>query len=70
MKQTMKMEVRGTRAKGRSNMRWMHNIRHDMNKCDFEKADAQDRIIWKRMRYRTLTWIRENKGKKKKKHLR
>ena len=33
VKQTIKMEVRGTRAKGRPGMRWMDNIRHDMNKC-------------------------------------
>ena len=27
VKQTMKMEVRGTRVKGRARMRWMDNIR-------------------------------------------
>ena len=27
VKQTMKMEVRGTRAKGNPRMRWMDNIR-------------------------------------------
>ena len=32
VKQTMKMEVRGTRAKGRPRMRWMDNIRHDISK--------------------------------------
>ena len=39
---TTKMEVRGTRAKGRSRMRWMDNIRQDINKCGLEE---QDRII-------------------------
>ena len=32
VKQTMKMEVRG--AKGRPRIRWMDNIRHDMNTCE------------------------------------
>ena len=32
VKQMKRMKVRGTRAKGRSIMRWMDNIRHDMNK--------------------------------------
>ena len=32
VKRTMKMEVRGTRAKGRPRMRWMDNIRRDMSK--------------------------------------
>ena len=30
-KQTMKLEVRGTRANGRPRMRWMDNITQDMN---------------------------------------
>ena len=33
MNETMKIDVRGTEAKGRPRMRWMENIRHDMNKC-------------------------------------
>ena len=32
VKQTMKMGVRGTEAKGRPRMRWMDNIRREMNK--------------------------------------
>ena len=36
VKQMMKMEVGGTRAKGRPRMRWMDNIRHNMNKCSLE----------------------------------
>ena len=40
VKQTMKMEVRGTWEKGRPRMRWMDNIRHDMNKCGLEEGDA------------------------------
>ena len=32
VKRMMKMEVGGTRAKGRPRMRWMDNIRHDINK--------------------------------------
>ena len=48
MKQTMKMVVRGTRAKGRPRMRWME-IRHDMNKCGLEGGNSQDRIRWRRM---------------------
>ena len=43
VKQTMKMKVKGTRAKGRPSMRWMDNIRHDMDKCGLEEGDAQDR---------------------------
>ena len=43
VKQTMKMEVRGTRAKGRPRMRQMNNIRQGINKCRLEE---QDRIIW------------------------
>ena len=50
VKQTMKMEVRGTRAKGRPRMGWTDNIRHDMNKlCDLEEGDAQYRRRWWRM---------------------
>ena len=30
-------------------MRWMDNIRHDMNKCGLEEGDAQDRRRWRRM---------------------
>ena len=41
VKQTMKMEVRGTQAKGRPRMRWMDNIRHDMTKCGLEERDTQ-----------------------------
>ena len=37
MKQAMKIEVKGTRAKGRLRMRWMDNIRLDMNKCGLEE---------------------------------
>ena len=37
------MEVRGTQVTGRLKMRWMDNIRHDMNKCGMEEGDAQDR---------------------------
>ena len=43
VKQTMKMEVRGTRVKGRPRRRWMdkpYNIRHDMNKCGLEEIDT------------------------------
>ena len=40
VKQTMKMEVRGTRAKVRPRMRWMNYIRHDMDKCGLEEGDA------------------------------
>ena len=29
MKQTITMEVRGTRGKGRQRTRWMENIRHE-----------------------------------------
>ena len=46
VKHTMKMEVRGNQAKGRPRMRWMDNIRHDMNMCGLEEGDAQDRIRW------------------------
>ena len=37
VKQTMKMEVRSTRAKGRPRIRWMYNMRHDMNKCGLDE---------------------------------
>ena len=53
--QTMKMEVRGTRGKGRPRMRWMDNMRHDMNKCGLEEGDAQDR-----RRLRSIGLYREN----------
>ena len=49
VKQTMKVEVRGTRAKGRPRMRWMDNIRHGMNECGSEEGDGQDRRRWRRM---------------------
>ena len=39
--QTMEMEVRGARAKGRPRMRWTDNIRHDMNKCGTEEGDTK-----------------------------
>ena len=45
MKQTMKMEARGTRGEG---MWWMDNIRHDMNKRGLEEEDAQDGRRWRR----------------------
>ena len=45
----MKMEVRGTREKGRPRMRWMDNIRHDVYKCGLEEGYAQDRRRWRRM---------------------
>ena len=48
VKQTMKMEVRGTRVKGRPRMWWMDNIRQDMSKCGLEEGDAQDRRRWRR----------------------
>ena len=48
VKQTMKKEVRDTRAKGRSRMRWM-DVRHDMTKCGLEEGDVNDRKIWRRM---------------------
>ena len=38
VEQTKKTEVRGTWAKGRARMRWMDNIRHDMNKSGLEEA--------------------------------
>ena len=41
--ETMKMEVRGTQAKGRPRMRWMDNIRRDTSKCGLEEGDAQGR---------------------------
>ena len=37
------MEVRGTREQGRPRMKWMNNIRHDMNKCGVEEGDVQHR---------------------------
>ena len=40
MNRMMKMEVRGSRAKG---MRWMDNIRRVVNKCGPEEGDSQDR---------------------------
>ena len=44
----MKMEVRVTRAKGRPRMRWMDNIRHDMNKCSSgEKEDSKNMRRWR-----------------------
>ena len=49
VKQNIKMEVRGTPAKGRPRMRWMDNIRHDITKCGLEEGDAQDRRRWRRM---------------------
>ena len=42
VKQPMKMEVGGTRTKGRPRMGWMDNIRHDMDKCGLEEGDTQD----------------------------
>ena len=47
VKQMMKMEVRGTRAKPRPRMRCVDNTRHDMNKCGLEEGDAQDRRRWR-----------------------
>ena len=47
VKPSTKMDVRGTEAKGRPRMRWMDNIKHDMNKCGLEGGDAQD---WRRRR--------------------
>ena len=44
MKPMMKMEMRGTEAKGRPRTRWMGNIRHDMNKCDLEEGYEQIRF--------------------------
>ena len=38
LKQTLKMEVRGTMGKGRPGMRWMDNIRHEMNECGLYKG--------------------------------
>ena len=49
VKQTMKMEVRGTRAKGRPRMRWMDNIRRDKNMRGLEEVDTQDRRRCRRM---------------------
>ena len=49
VKQTMKMEVRGTRTKGRPRITWMDNIRHDINKCGLEEGDTQDRRGWQSM---------------------
>ena len=51
----MKMEVRGTPAKGRPRMKWMDNIRHDMNKCSLEEGDTQDRGRWRRV-VQNPTW--------------
>ena len=31
---------------GRPIIRWMHNIRHDMNRCSLEEGDTQDRRKW------------------------
>ena len=61
VKQTMKMEVRGARAKGRPRMRWMDNIRHDMNKCSLEVGE--DGGGW----YGSWhpSWTRENAKNKK-----
>ena len=39
----MKMEVTGTQVKGRPRMRWIDNIRHDLNKCGLEEGDAKTR---------------------------
>ena len=44
VKPTMKMEVRGTEAKGRPRTRWMGNIRHDMNKYGLEEGYEQIRF--------------------------
>ena len=49
VKQTMNMEVRGRRAKGRPRMRCINNNMHGMNKCGLEEGDAQDRRRWWRM---------------------
>ena len=49
VKQIMKIEVRGNRARGRPRLRWMDNIRHDMNACGLEEEDAQNRRRWKNM---------------------
>ena len=40
LKQTMKLEVRGTLAKGRQHMRWMDNIRHVISKCGLDDVCA------------------------------
>ena len=48
-KQTMKLKVRGTWAKGRQRMRLMDSIWHDMNECGLEEGDAQDRRRWRRI---------------------
>ena len=37
-----KIEVRDTRGTGGSRMRWMDNIRHDMNKRGLEEGDVSE----------------------------
>ena len=43
VKQTMKMEVRGSRAKGRQRMRWRDNIKPDINECGLGSAKPNTR---------------------------
>ena len=66
VKQMMKMEVRGNRAKGRPRMRWMDNIRHDINKSRLAEGDAGDRSNgggWYIITTLHPGWTREKKNK-------
>ena len=50
VKQTMNIELRGTRAKGRP------SIRHGMDKCCLGERNSKDRRWRKLGQYITLTW--------------
>ena len=45
MKQTMKMELRGTQTKEIPTVGRMYNIMNDTNKYGLEEGVAQDRIL-------------------------
>ena len=49
VKQNIKVEVRGTGAKGRPRIMWMDNIRHDMDKYGLKEGEAQDQRQWRRI---------------------
>ena len=48
-KRIMSTEVEGTRRRGRPQMRWMDNIKHDLKEKGITREQASDRVLWRKL---------------------